>query len=372
MIRVILDGLVKRLDRVAVVDEASLELRPGELTVVLGPSGAGKSILARLIAGLETLDSGEIYFDGRVVHKLPARERNVGLVFQEESLWPHLSVAENVAYGLRCRGIHRKDRRKRVAEALGMVRADSLAEKPPEELSALQRRRVAMARAMVHEPSLLVLDEPLGPIEARLRADLREDIRRAHSELELTTLVLTSDAREALALAGHLAIMDLGKIVQSGAPQDVYQRPIDAFVAQFLGPTNLLQGQVEGSDARGDVVVRTPIGRLVGRAATESAPPGEGTPVTIAIRPEALSLGPIHPSDANRIVATLERQVFLGETRQVHLRGPGDWPITALALQGPSRHLREGQSLTVAVPPDQVVVLTGRYAPARPLADVPG
>ncbi len=365
MIRVIVDGLVKRFDRVAIVDEASLELRPGELTVVLGPSGAGKSTLARLIVGLETPDAGEIYFDGKVVHKLPARERNVGFLFQEDALWPHLSVAENVAYGLRCQGIHRKDRRKRVAEVLGMVRAESLAEKRPEELSGLQRQRVALARALVTEPSVLVLDEPIGPLETRVRTELREDIRKAHSELELTTLLLTNDAQEAFAVAGHLAIMDLGKIVQAGAPQEVYQRPVDAFVAQFLGPTNLLQGQVEGSDARGDVVVRTPIGRLIGRATTETAPPGEGAAVTIAIRPEALSLGPNHPNDSNRIVATLERQVFLGETRQVHLRGPGDWPITALVLQSPTRHFREGQSLTIAIPPDQVIVLTGRYTSSK-------
>ncbi len=360
MIRVILDGLTKRWDREAVVDEASLEIPPGELTFLLGPSGAGKTTLARLIAGLETLDGGEVYFDQRLVHKLPAASRRVGLVFQEDALWPLMTVAENVAYPLKLQGQTRAERRDRVAEMLSAMRIDSLADKQPTQLSGLQRQRVALARALVAKPELLILDEPLGRLETRVRQEFRDEIRRVHAEEDVTTLVLTNDAREALALADRLAVMDLGRIVQVGTPQDVYNRPVDAFVARFLGATNLLQGHVETSDPKGDVVVRTPFGRMVG----QTLPGGiaSGSPVTVSIRPESISLGPAIPADSNRFAATVERMVFLGETRQVHLRGPGDWPVIATTLQSQSHHLREGQSLTISIPPSQVVVLLGKYA----------
>jgi len=360
MIRVTLDGLVKRWDRESVVDQASLEIRPGELTYLLGPSGAGKTTLARLIAGLDSLDAGEIYFDQRLVHTLPPAARRVGLVFQDDALWPLMTVAENVAYPLKLLGQTRAERRDRVAEMLSVMRIDSLATKQPGQLSGLQRQRVALARALVAKPELLILDEPLGRLETRVRDELREEIRRIHIEEDVTTLVLTNDAREALALAERLAVMDLGRIVQVGTPQEVYNRPIDAFVARFLGQTNLLQGHVESADSKGEVVVRTPFGRMVGQSANGSI--AAGSPVTVSIRPESIALGPGLPPDSNRFSATIERLVFLGAVRQVHLRGPGDWPVIATALQSQSQQLREGQSLMIGVPSPLVVVLLGKYA----------
>ncbi len=369
MIRVSVQGMVKRYDRIAVVDGASLELSPGEITFLLGPSGAGKTTLARLIAGLEPLDDGEIYFDGRMIHKLPPQERRVGMVFQDDALWPRMTVAENVGYALGLQNRPRAERRERVGEALNALRIDSLAAKRPDELSGSQRQRVALARALAIQPELLILDDPVGRLETRVRDEIRDEVRRLHAETGLTTLVLGNDAREALSLADHLAVMDLGRVIQSGPPSAVYNHPADAFVARFLGETNLVQGQVEGPGARGEVIVRTPLGRLVGHASLNHDHGGDdlpgGTPVTISIRPDSLSIGPTVPTGWNRFPATVERLVFLGEVRQVHLRGPGDWPVFALALQSQSQHLREGQSLTVSVPPDHVVVLPGKFALPR-------
>jgi len=366
MIRVAFENLVKTFDGVPVVDGASLEIRPGELAFVLGPSGSGKTTLARLLAGLDTLDDGEIYFDGRLVQGLPPLARGVGFLFQDDALWPHLTVNENVAYPLKAQGISRRDRQTRTLEVLGASRLEAIASKRPDELSLLQRQRVGLARALVARPRLLILDEPLGRLADRDRAEFRDEIRRLVSDAETTTLVTTSDPREAMALAGQVAIMDLGKILQSGDPATVYNRPVDPFVARFLGPTNLIQGQVESTDPRGDVVVRTPLGRLVGRSDIPSIEPGAA--VTLSVRPEALGFGAVAPHNANRFSTTVERLVFLGETRQVHLRGGNDWPIMALALQPQSQYLREGQALAVHVIPEQVVVLPTKYV--LPTAEV--
>jgi len=360
MIRVTLDGLTKRYDRVAVVDGASLDIPPGELTFVLGPAGAGKSTLARLLAGLDPLDDGEVFFDERIMNRVAPQDRKVGLVFQHESLWPRLSVSDNIGYGLKVQRLPRAERRERIAEAMGILRIDSLAEKRPDELTPVQRQRVAFARALAVRPEFLILDEPLGRLENRVRDEFRDEIGRLHAETEITTLVLTQNARDALALGDRLAVMDLGKIVQVGPPQEVYSRPCDTFVARFLGPTNLVQGQVESADSRGEVVVRTPFGRMVGRSL--NGPLASGTPVTVSIRPEAVSVGPGIPPDSNRFAATIERLVFLGEVREVHLRGPSDWPVIALTLQCQSQHLRAGQSLTFSIPPDQVIALPGKFA----------
>lgn len=363
MIRVVLDGLVKRFDRIAVVDHASLEVRPGELTYLLGPAGAGKTTVARLVAGLEELDDGEIYFDGRSMRDLPACDRRVGLVPEGDALWPHRSVARNVAYGLEVRGVSRSERRKRVAEVLALLRIESLAESRPEALNPLQRRRVALARALAIDPLLVILDQPLAGLEGRARDEFREELLRLHAEAETSMLVLTDDPPDALATADRVAVIDLGRVVQVGTPAEVYNRPADTFVAQFLGETNLLQGHLEGTDSGGEAVVRTPVGRLVGRA-PEAPLPG-GSPVAVAIRPEALVFGPAAPVGlgTNRVATTVERQTFHGEVRRILLRGPNNWPLVARAMQSQSADVREGQSLTLSVAPEFVVILPSKLAP---------
>jgi ABC-type Fe3+/spermidine/putrescine transport system ATPase subunit len=362
MIRVLVEGLVKRFGAVAAVDGASLEMAAGELTCLLGPTGAGKSTFGRLLAGLESVDDGEIFFDDRMVQNAPPQGRRVGMVFPDFALWPGMTVAENVGYPLKLRGLKNPERKARVAEMLTTMRIDSLAGKRPEQLSAAQSLRVALARALASEPDLLILDEPLASFDSRSREEIWEELHRLRGELGMTTLLLTRSVDDALAFADRLAVMDLGRILQTGKPTDLYANPADVFVARLLGPTNLLQGQIDGGghEARAEVVVRTPLGRLVARSPGPVLP--QGTPVTISIRPETLSLGPSIPHDWNRFPATVERIVFRGELRQVELRGPGDWPVTARALQNQSLSLREGQSLTLSVAPEHVTLLPGKFA----------
>jgi ABC-type Fe3+/spermidine/putrescine transport system ATPase subunit len=358
--------LVKRFGDIAAVDGASLELRAGELTYVLGPPGAGKTTLARLLVGLETLDDGEIYSGDRMIQSLPPHERRIGMVFEDLALWPALTVLEHVGYPLKIQKLARAERRRRVGEVLTALRIDSLAGRRPDQLTPPQRLRTALARALVAQPEVLVLDEPLRALEHRAREECWDDLRRVHLEAGVTNLVFTSDPSEALALADRLAVMDLGRIIQVGPPQELYNRPSDVFVARMLGPTNLLQGQVESqvADPRGEVVVRTPLGRLIGLVHHGQA--AQGSPVTISVRPETVSLGPTTPTGWNRFPATIERIIFRGELRQIHARGPGDWPITVSALQSQSQNLREGQSLTLSVAPEHVVVLPGKFALGKP------
>jgi ABC-type Fe3+/spermidine/putrescine transport system ATPase subunit len=254
------------------------------------------------------------------------------------------------------------ERRRRVAEALTALRIDSLAGRRPEQLTPQQRLRTALARALVTEPELLILDAPLRTLDRRAREECRDDLRQVHGEAGVTTLILTDDPDEAMALADVMAVMDLGRIVQFGPAHELYSRPADVFVARLLGPTNLLQGQVDSmsGDSRGEVVVRTPLGRLIAQSTLGA--PGQGSPVTISIRPETLTASPTVPAGWNRFPATVERIVFRGELRQIHARGPSDWPVQVSVLQSQSQGIREGQALTLSIAPEHVVVLPGKFA----------
>jgi sulfate/thiosulfate transport system ATP-binding protein len=256
-------NITKRFGKFTALDNVSLSVSAGELVALLGPSGSGKTTLLRIIAGLEGADEGEILFHGEDMAKRHARERNVGFVFQHYALFRHMSVLENVAFGLRVRP--RKMRppnneiKARAHELLSLVQLDGLAERRPSQLSGGQRQRVALARALAVEPRVLLLDEPFGALDAKVRQELRRWLRRLHDDLHITTLFVTHDQEEALEVADRVVVMNQGHIEQDGTPDEVYEHPASPFVYSFLGSVNLFHGRVDGGEAQlGPLSVKTP------------------------------------------------------------------------------------------------------------------
>lgn len=293
----------------------SLEIPDGELFFLLGPSGCGKTTLLRLIAGFHGPDAGEIWMGDRRVDDVPPHGRNAGMVFQNYALWPHLTVEENVGYGLEVRRVGPAERRERVREALAMVRMEALAGRSPNQLSGGQQQRVALARALVVRPDVLLLDEPLSNLDARLRLEMRDEIRRLHSELRITTVYVTHDQKESLALAGRIAVLRDGRVEQLGRPREIYRRPASRFVADFIGECNWLEAQVIAV-RDGLATVRTALGDVTGPAGAMTP----GAPAWAGFRPEAVSWG---PGAANRFEAVVVRVHYLGEMEEHVLDAAG-------------------------------------------------
>lgn len=342
----------KRFGAVVAIDHVTLEIGAGEMFFLLGPSGCGKTTLLRMLAGFVQLDEGDIFFGTERITQLPPRLRDAGMVFQTYALWPHMSVAKNVAYGLHVRGLGKKDTDKRVEQALKLVRMEGFGERRPTQLSGGQQQRVALARALVIQPRVLLLDEPLSNLDARLRDEMREEIRRLHHETGLTMVYVTHDQKEALALAGRLAVMDKGKLVQVGSPIEVYQRPASRFVAGFLGDSNFIPGTLRSGTE--PVTVDTEIGPLVG---VPVAGPASAGPIVCSIRPQALTVANGDASGPNRIGAVVESTAFFGEVVHVRVLATGKVPLLVVSLPHAAGRLKAGDAVTLTVPPEQVVLI---------------
>src|SRR5262245_29536774 len=311
-----IQDVTKHFGATVAVDRVTLEIAAGEMFFMLGPSGCGKTTLLRMLAGFVEPQTGDIFFGDQRITDLPPRLRDAGMVFQTYALWPHMSVAKNVAYGLHVRGLARQEVDRRVEQALKLVRMEGFGERRPTQLSGGQQQRVALARALVIQPRVLLLDEPLSNLDARLRDEMREEIRRLHDETRLTMVYVTHDQKEALALADRLALMNRGRLVQVGKPREVYDRPATRFAANFLGDSNFLPGTVREVDEK-ECAVETAVGLLRGLPSQER--PVVGAAVVCSVRPHALALNAL-PDAANRIDGQVTRVAFLGELVQLSVR----------------------------------------------------
>ena len=325
--------LLVRYDRATALDRISLRVGSGELVMLLGPSGCGKTTLLRSIAGFVEPAGGSIRFDAEEMQGRPPHVRNIGMVFQSFALWPHMTVAENVAFGLRERRVPQPEIAKRVEAALASTRMAGYGARHVDELSGGEQQRVALARALVIRPRCLLLDEPLSNLDAKLRQSMRDEIRRICKSAGLTTLYVTHDQKEALAIADRIAVMQAGRILQIGPPAEVYRRPRSRAVATFIGETNLYEGKVVAADAA-SVRVETPIGPLVA-AADPAFSPAAGAGVWISIRPECVraTAAPASPNvvrpDAggdgataphDSLAGSLDPSLYLGEIAERRLR----------------------------------------------------
>ncbi|MBG29306.1 MAG: spermidine/putrescine ABC transporter ATP-binding protein [Opitutae bacterium] len=320
MIAVTVKELVKKFGDTVALNAIDLAIEPGELFFLLGPSGCGKTTLLRSIAGFYVPDSGTIHFDEEDVTSLEPHRRNTGMMFQSYALWPHKSVHDNVAFGLEQQKLQSGEISKRVEEALELVQMKSYAERKPNALSGGQQQRVALARALVVRPRCLLLDEPLSNLDAKLRLEMRTEIRRICKEFNLTTIYVTHDQKEALSIADRMAVLDQGNILQIDSPTEMYKRPLNRFVANFIGETNFLKGKVV-STAAGNAVVDTELGEMSGKISNSEFKPNEGDTVHLSLNPECIRLKEDSSSEENSFKCHIEDSIFYGEVAHYVIRG---------------------------------------------------
>ncbi|WP_274628167.1 ABC transporter ATP-binding protein [Arvimicrobium flavum] len=351
MSNVSLRHIVKRYGKVSVVKDVSLEIAQGEFVSLLGPSGCGKTTILRMVAGLIEPTDGVITVGGRDITRLPPNKRNVGLVFQSYALFPHMTVFENVAFGLRRKGESGSALNARVEEALALVRLAGYGERYPRQLSGGQQQRVAMARAIAPRPSVLLFDEPLSNLDAKLRDEMQIELKRLQRELEITTLFVTHDQAEALSLSDRVCVMNDGVIQQFASPEEIYHRPATAFVAGFIGKPNRLSATVKGG------AVELP-GGLVLRPTDLSAT--DGAAVEVFIRQEAVTLSREAGNDGEAIPGTIALRSFSGAQVQYVVRlGSTSEIVVEVPSSGGAANLAQGDAVFLNIRPQDIITLPG-------------
>ena len=350
MVSIRIENVTKRFGDTVAVEGVSLDVRKGELFFLLGPSGCGKTTLLRIVAGLCDPDEGDIYFGEKKMTVVPAHRRNAAMVFQNYALWPHMNVAANVRYGLEEAKVPRRERQKRVEWALKTVRMAEQGDRMPNQLSGGQQQRIALARALVVQPDAILLDEPLSNLDAKLRLEMRDEIRRIHEETGITMLYVTHDQKEALSMADRVAVMSLGRVEQVGAPREVYRHPANRFVAGFIGEANFLRGTFLSAENQVGTV-STNLGRFRGRVGPRV--PDAGSPVVCMVRPESLRLT---AGLENAFRALVRDCVYLGETEQFILEAAGEEMRVVKSNPGETGP-RVGGEVPVCFAPADMVIL---------------
>ena len=342
MARVDLKHITKRYPGLTVLDDVSLSIQSGEFFTLLGPSGCGKTTLLRTVAGFNRQDSGHVLVDGQRLDGVPAHRRNIGMVYQDYAIFPHLSVADNVAFGLVMRRRSRQETAERTARALDLVQLGGLATRFPHELSGGQQQRVALARAVVVNPQILLMDEPLSNLDAKLRLELRDDIRDLQRQLGITTIYVTHDQEEALVISDRICVMRSGRIHQIGTPQDIYARPATLFVASFVGAMNVIPTVPVG--ARGEVVLGGEVSTPMGLGGHER--------VTLAIRPEDVFIGGrALDGHAMALTGVVTKATFAGREAYYRVEASGGLRLVAHVTRPHERPIAEpGQAVTLALP----------------------
>jgi len=344
-------GVSKLFGTFKALDDVSIDFDDGGFYGLLGPSGSGKTTLLRLIAGFEFPDAGTISIGGEAVERVPTEKRDVGMMFQSYALFPNMSVFDNVAFGLTVRRLPASEIRKRVGEALDLVRLGGLDQRRPHQLSGGQKQRVALARAIVIRPRVLLLDEPLSALDKALRTGMQVELKRIQREIGITTIFVTHDQEEALTLSDRIGVLREGKLVQEGAPRDIYERPNSAFAATFLGDANLFEGVVE------EGAVRLAGGPLM---RTDDPLPAAGAPVTVAVRPERMTVrleGDDSGAEHNEIGAQVEAAIFAGNSLTYHLKR-GEMPIRVFVQNTGAAPVAAGMPVRLTWQPAHTIVVS--------------